>query len=164
MASLRSTIIVLGVGIVLGCSDKGTRPTETSTSLGVDLNGQPVTLEQYRGQVVLTTFWVTWASWSRLQLRTLDSLKTGDSGAVAVIAVSVGESADSVARFLESNPVDLHITTDDGTAMRALTNSRAFPTSLVFTKDGERYADLRGYRGLQELLATVVAAHQQPGH
>lgn len=160
MAPRRSVILPVSLALLLGCSDKGTEPPDSSTSLGVDLAGMPVTIEEYRGQTLLATFWVTWSLWSDLQLRTLDSLQAEHPADVAIIAVAFATSADSVARYLEDRPVKVRVASDDGTAMRALTNSRGFPTTLAFTKRGEPYADLRGYRALSELRTTVLAAQQ----
>ena len=160
MAPQRSVILTASLALLLGCSNKGTEPRDNSVLLGVDLAGTPVTIEEYRGQIVLATYWVTWSQWSDRQLRTLDSLQAEHPTDVALVAVAFGTSADSVARYLEDRPVKVRVASDDGTAMGALTNSRAFPTTLAFTKRGERYADLRGYRVLSELRTTVLAAQQ----
>ena len=148
--------------VLSGCADHGTSPAGSVTSLGVDLNGEQVTLEQYRGRVVVANFWTTWVLPCQKQLASLDSLQAEYPTGVAVIAVNFGEPADSVLQYLEGHPVNLRVTLDSGAAMRALTNSHVFPTSLVFTPQGRLHGDIRGSGSLANLEAVVLAAGGQP--
>ena len=59
-------------------------------ALGIDRNGDPVELGNYRGKVVVVAFWASWCAYCRIELPALDALQkaTGDQW-LKIVAVNV---------------------------------------------------------------------------
>ncbi|MBI4987145.1 MAG: TlpA family protein disulfide reductase [Rhodocyclales bacterium] len=65
-----------------------------------DLDDQQVDLAAFRGRVVLVNFWATWCPPCRKEFPSLGRLqKLFEPGQLAVLAVNVGEDADTVFAF-----------------------------------------------------------------
>jgi thiol-disulfide isomerase/thioredoxin len=78
-----------------------------------DLHGNPITLADYSGKVVLLNFWATWCAPCRKEMPLLDDLHrrmAEQSG--RVIAISVDRDGERVARFLEENDLSLPVFVD----------------------------------------------------
>ncbi|MDP9069960.1 MAG: TlpA family protein disulfide reductase, partial [Actinomycetota bacterium] len=76
-------------------------PTRTGerapTFATFDLDGRPVALTDYRGQVVLVNFWASWCIPCR---REFPLLREVHGGEVAVLGVVFDDSADAARRFM----------------------------------------------------------------
>jgi thiol-disulfide isomerase/thioredoxin len=107
-----------------------------------DLAGVPVSLAEYRGQVVLVNFWATWCEPCQDEMPSFRALRERLGGRpVAVLAVNYGESAARVRAFLERVPVAARVLLDpDQDAARAW-RVRILPASFLVGPDGRaRYA------------------------
>ena len=66
------------------------------------LGGPNLRLSEFRGQVVLITFWARWAGDSRMELPTLDRISaTYNRAGLVVLGVSVDEDARRAREFAE---------------------------------------------------------------
>jgi peroxiredoxin len=68
-----------------------------------DLDGNPVTLEQFRGKFLVVNFWATWCDPCTREWPDLDLLATRliEREDIAVIAISVDQEAEAIAPYLE---------------------------------------------------------------
>jgi thiol-disulfide isomerase/thioredoxin len=107
-----------------------------------NLDGEPVDLAAYRGEVVLVNFWATWCPPCVEEIPSLDRLyrKLRERG-FAVLAVDVGEDAATVRQFLHGRAVSFPVLLDlDGAAFKGW-RAYAFPTSLLLDRSHTvRYA------------------------
>src|SRR5262249_46739245 len=71
------------------------------------LTGQPIRLAAaLRGRVGVVSLWATWCAGCRAELDALDRLHERVRGrGAAVVAIAVGETRDTVIRFLDSHAV-----------------------------------------------------------
>src|SRR5690349_11236399 len=77
-------------------------------SLGKDPDFQPVDLAQFRGRVVLVTFWASWCGYCRKELPVLDVLQRAAGERLVTIAVNVEDPADvykAMRRQLKDTPM-----------------------------------------------------------
>jgi len=110
-----------------------------------DLKGNAVTLEQFRGKVVLLVFWAPWCVPCRDELPELDRLynKYGTKGFI-VVGIAEDASTEMVANFLGKVPVSFPITIDrshDAAEAYLLSN---LPSGHLVDRDG---VIKRRYRG-----------------
>ncbi len=101
------------------------------------LDGDTVSLSDYRGQVVLVNFWASWCSPCRVEIPELASLY-GDLGeqGFEILAINVGENAEQIGLFTEALEMPFTILLDsDGAAARRY-GLRGLPTSLLVDRDG----------------------------
>jgi len=110
-----------------------------------DLSGQPVSLENMRGKVVLLNFWATWCLSCREELPEFDRLyhKYRDSGFV-MIGISVDASADRLAAFMKKRPVGFPVIIDAQGSVAEAYRFSGLPAGFLIGRDG---VIVRTYRG-----------------
>ncbi|RWO25443.1 MAG: TlpA family protein disulfide reductase [Mesorhizobium sp.] len=111
-----------------------------------DEAGEPQSLEDWRGKMVLLNVWATWCAPCRAEMPTLDRLqeRLGDEG-FDVVALSVDRAgAGAVRKFFDEIGVKLPVFIDqDGAAIRAL-GLFGLPATLLIGPDGNELARLAG--------------------
>jgi len=108
--------------------------------------GEPRSLEDWRGKVVLLNVWATWCAPCRAEMPTLDRLQQRLGGAgFEVVALSVDRAgAGAVRKFFDEIGVKLAIFIDqDGAAIRTL-GLFGLPATLLIGPDGNELARLAG--------------------
>lgn len=100
--------------------------------------GRPVTLEQYRGRVVLLNLWATWCQPCRVEMPSLERLwrRLGGDG-FRVVAVSIDDDADSVvAAYARQLGLSFDILHDPSAAIKQAYQATGVPESWVINRDG----------------------------
>lgn len=111
-----------------------------------NLDGEEVSLSDFKGQPVLINFWATWCGPCRIEMPIIEAMyqKYGDEGFV-VLAVDVQESITVVQSFVDSMGLTFPILLDlKGDVADGPYRIRAFPTSYFVGRDGKLTAVHRG--------------------
>jgi peroxiredoxin len=108
----------------------------------LDIDGNPVTLSEWKGRPVLMNFWATWCGPCEVEMPAIQAayLAHQDKGLI-VLAVAVDDSVENVRRFFEEHNLDFVPLMDDGNVARSY-QVFGLPTSYFIGPDG-----------------TVIAAH-----
>ena len=101
-----------------------------------DLNGNRVSLSQFRGQPLVINFWATWCPPCRSETPRLIEAYQREHGGVAFIAIS-DETADVVGPFVKANAVPYVVLLDSGDRVSSDYGVRALPTTFFVNRDGE---------------------------
>jgi len=131
----------------------------------LDLDGAEHRLRDYRGQVVVVNFWATWCppcirempsmerAWQRLQ----------DEG-VVMLAVNVGEDADTVFTFLADYPVSFPLLMDEDATVTRAWPIRGLPTTFIVDRQGRLVYQAIGGRDWDapELLEQILELNRAP--
>jgi thiol-disulfide isomerase/thioredoxin len=104
-----------------------------------DLDEETTDLRDFRGQVVVLNFWATWCPPCRREMPSLERLRqqTDDEG-LAILAVNIGEDADTVFSFLgtvEPTP-NFPLLFDKDAASLVDWDVKGLPTTYVVAPDG----------------------------
>ncbi len=112
----------------------------------VDLDGEAVALSELEGQGVVLNFWATWCPPCRREMPLLESAwNEYRSRGVVIVGVDVGESPDTVRRFVDSIGVTYPIWTDapgdaegfdDTNELLARFGGVGLPTTIFIGPDG----------------------------
>lgn len=102
-----------------------------------DLKGQPVSLSDYRGQVVLVNNWATWCPPCKAEMPVLQQYyeEHKDQG-FTLIAIEAGEPVQEVADFAESYQLSFPVWPDPNQKALAAFRQFTLPNSFVIDRSG----------------------------
>jgi thiol-disulfide isomerase/thioredoxin len=174
------TIIVAALGLLLGGKVAEARqqlleamgmtkvPAKAAPDFTLlDIDGQQVSLQQYRGKVVFLNFWATWCIPCREEMPALERLHQTYQQDLAIISIDLKESVDQVKAFFQKHSLSFPSLLDpNGVVFRDYLVA-GMPTTYLIDRDGTMLA--RGVGGrdwtraealqlIQELLKPTPAA------
>lgn len=129
---------------VLGCnSSSQSRPAALVGEVAPDftlmnMDGEPVTLSELKGQVVVINFWATWCPPCREEKPTMEKLyqRFKDEG-LMVLAVNVEENGHQVvSQYLMNYHYSFPIVLDPKAAVQSQYGVFRYPESFVVDRDG----------------------------
>ncbi len=126
-----------------------------------DLDGNQVSLSDFRGKTVLINFWATWCPPCRKEMPDIESLyqQYKDLDFV-VLGVDIAESADNVRRFVKQGGYSWTFVIDAGYQAAVAYQVRAIPSSFFLDEEGVVRAAHVGYmtkRAMEGYLAQTVS-------
>jgi thiol-disulfide isomerase/thioredoxin len=132
-----------------------------------DANGQPKTLADFRGKVVLLNIWATWCAPCRKEMPTLDRLQARLGGPdFEVVALSMDRAGPEIVRkfFTEIGIEHLALNIDtSGKAMFAI-GTVGLPATLLIDREGKEIGRLIGPAewdapDMVDFIRSHIAAH-----
>ena len=134
--------MLLLVLLVTGCSDSSEQSVAQLGQPAPDfelqnLEGQTVSLSDFRGKTVLLNFWATWCPPCRGEMPYLQQVheEWSDSG-VVLLAVDVGESPATVRQFMQDDNLSLPVLLDTRGSVAARYDIPGYPTTFFIDTDG----------------------------
>ena len=151
--------------VIVGCQKEvEAGPTAPDFSLK-DLSGQTVTLEQYRGKVVLLDFWATWCPPCRMTIPMLIKLqdKYRDDGLV-ILGISIDDPQQITDKdlryFIKMNKINYPVLRYNQKVMKDYFEGErvSIPTMFVVDRNGKIRDMIVGYAPdpLKKSLAAVM--------
>ena len=110
-------------------------------------DGGPVSLEDFRGEVVMINFWATWCGPCRQEMPHLEALyqRYGSLG-FTLLGVNVEDDPEGAARWLEETPVSFPILFDPKNEVSQLYDVIAMPTTVLVDRQGNMRFLHHGYQ------------------
>jgi thiol-disulfide isomerase/thioredoxin len=173
---MRPACIFLGVLALLSSSvAPATDDPQTLTPISGDIQapefdlqgpaGEPQRLLDHRGKPIILNFWATWCPPCRAEMPSMQRAHetVADEG-ISVIAVNVGEDAETIGRFLTETDVDFPIPMDLDSEVVQSYPVKGLPTTFVIDPDGRLVYSATGEREWDHpaLLDQVRALKEQP--
>lgn len=102
-----------------------------------DLNGNPVSLSDFRGQVVLYNAWATWCPPCKQEMPVLQAFFEAhkDSGFV-IVAIEDGQPVEEVRAFVQEHRLTFPVWPDPEYQATTAFRTNSLPTSFVIDRDG----------------------------
>jgi len=102
-----------------------------------DVQGNPVSLDDYRGQVILVNNWATWCPPCKIEMPELQAYYTAHAAdGFVVIAIESGEPADQVASFVKDYGMTFPVWLDPHGAALEFFQNWNLPSSYVIDMQG----------------------------
>ena len=96
-----------------------------------------VTLEDYRGKVVLLDFWASWCPPCLKSLPKYNDLRREIGTAdFEIVAINVDENTNDAKKFLQKHPVSYPVAKDPKGILPGVFGVKAMPTSYLIDKNG----------------------------
>jgi peroxiredoxin len=103
------------------------------------LDGQTVSLGDFRGKPVLLNFWATWCPPCRAEMPFLQEIyedKEWSEKGLVILTIDIGEDPSVVKEFMESYDLSFPVLLDTDQDVALEYNIRAIPTTFFIDKDG----------------------------
>jgi peroxiredoxin len=111
-----------------------------------DANGNPVTLEEYAGQVVLINFWASWCGPCREEMPHLEALhQKYEPLGFAMLGINVEEDSAVADDFLSTTSVSFPILYDRNNEVSQLYDVIAMPSTVILDREGNLRYVHHGY-------------------
>lgn len=152
-------LLLLLPGVVLA---RGPSVGELAPALlGRDPDGKPVTLDAWRGKLVVVSFWTSSCGYCLVELPNLENLQQAlGTGHLQVVAVNMSDSSKDWATMLKQmRGYSLAQARDAGGAVASAWGVQMFPNLWLVGPDGRVQKHFEGY--LEEELPGIFAQIQQ---
>ena len=113
----------------------------------LDQKDQRISIDEYKGKLLLLNFWATWCEPCKEELPSLDKLQANSElDKLKIFAINIGkENLDKVNKFF----IDLNIKNvepyfDPPTTLAKMFSLRGVPTSILINKEGKEFARVLG--------------------
>ena len=123
-------------------------PTEDPVVINLkDMNGNHVSLADFKGKIVFLNFWTTWCPTCRIEMPSMEKLhqklKNKD---FAMVTINLQESASRVKGFFKELKLSFTALLDTTGEVGAAFGIRAIPTTYILDKTGRIVGQANGPR------------------
>jgi len=125
--------------LTIGCFNESRPPLVgvAAKDFTVRDSDHAVTLNQFRGQVVVLNFWATWCAPCGQELPSLMDMQNRlRSRGVVVLGVSIDADADAYHRFLKQRNVNFLTVRDPDQKVAAMYGTSVWPESYIIDRQG----------------------------
>ena len=137
------TVCVLTLGLALAPAAALPAPAASSGSPA----GNPVSLADLKGQVVLINFWASWCGPCRQEMPVLDQMyRKYKAAGFTLLGVNVEPKSGDALTFLKATPVSFPILFDTQSKVSTLYEVSGMPSTVIVDRKGNvRYVH-HGYK------------------
>ena len=112
-----------------------------------DSSGEDVSLDDFKGKLLILNFWATWCAPCRKEMPSLDSLQSNSNfDNLKIFPINIGQEnlSKSDSFFKEIGIQDLDIYFDAPITLAKKLSLRGVPTTILFNKKGEEFGRIMG--------------------
>ncbi|MEF2247480.1 MULTISPECIES: TlpA family protein disulfide reductase [unclassified Paenibacillus] len=128
----------------------------------VNLQGEAVSLSQFKGKTVLLNFWTTWCTVCKAEMphvqKLHESLEEQDFVILSINATSQDSGAEQARRYIENGELTFPVALDPSGSISQAYRVRAFPVTLVIDPEGVVQKYHIGAISYEQMRKAVLAA------
>ena len=112
-----------------------------------DSSGEDVSLDDFKGKLLILNFWATWCAPCREEMPSLDDLQLNSNfDNLKIFPINIGQEnlSKSDSFFKEIGVQDLDIYFDAPITLAKKLSLRGVPTTILFNKKGEEFGRIMG--------------------
>jgi len=124
------------------------------------LGGQPASLYDYKGQLIILNFWATWCQYCEEEMPLLEAVDARED--ITILAINVGEDSETVQAYIDQYGYSFNVFLDDSDVLSNEFGITGLPTSIFIGPDFEYYYTYPGLldESNLELLLDSIATYQ----
>jgi thiol-disulfide isomerase/thioredoxin len=157
-------VLCISAMILSGCAR---RPPESEPMLEIgqpapsfklpDLSGQQVSLDQYKGKIVMLDFWATWCGPCRMTMPLMENLQKEFADTMVLLAINVQEPHDEVRDYIRAQGIHSRVLLDEEGLVGKKYGTESIPLQILIDKQGILRFIQAGYgpRTLSQLRAEI---------
>ncbi|MBN2241884.1 MAG: TlpA family protein disulfide reductase [Acidobacteria bacterium] len=101
-----------------------------------DMVGRDVSLDEYRGRIVILDFWATWCGPCRLTMPMLDEIEKEYSGEMSVLAINMQEPKGVVRDYILEEGLNSRVLLDEDAAIGRQYGVAGIPMQYLVDREG----------------------------
>ncbi|MGA7754813.1 MAG: TlpA disulfide reductase family protein [Candidatus Sulfotelmatobacter sp.] len=133
------SLLLLSMSLLTGCYS-GTRPPRIGNpakEFSVQDSDRKISLDQFRGQIVVLNFWATWCPPCLEELPSLMTMQDRMRGrGVVVVGVSIDVDQDAYHRFLKQQGINFLTVRDPQQKVAGLYGTTGWPETYIIDRQG----------------------------
>ena len=144
-------VLVVLATLISGCARRPSRGEGLETGRPApafklpDTGGQQISLDQYKGKVVLLDFWATWCGPCRMTMPVLESLQKEYPDRLVLLAINIQEPKDAVQEYVRQHNLKSRVLLDEQGTVGGQYGTDAIPMQVLIDKAGIVRDVLTGY-------------------
>jgi thiol-disulfide isomerase/thioredoxin len=112
-----------------------------------NLEGKKMSLDDFRGKVVILNFWATWCPPCRLEMPSMEKLYRRFKGqGLEIVAMNFMERPEPISSFMKDNALTFRVLLDRTGEIAQLYGAHALPVSYLIGREGDLLAKSIGYK------------------
>jgi thiol-disulfide isomerase/thioredoxin len=110
----------------------------------LDVNGNPVNLQDFKGKKLFVNLWATWCPPCRAEIPSIEKLyKTTDANKVAFLMVSLDDNFDKAKKYANKKKMKLPIYYPQK-SLPGMFNVSSIPSTFIFDESGNLIQSIEG--------------------
>lgn len=126
-----------------------------------NLNGEQVSLSEFKGQVLIVNSWATWSPFSKDDLHLLGEVQKDYQDVVTILAINRKEQIPIIRSYLQTFGLDeraLVYLNDPSDHFYKASGGFAMPETIIYNKDGTIFSHFRGDLKLEDFKVSLSQA------
>lgn len=156
MKDKKALLIYLAAFVLMIVAVQCYRPSTDAGPVGVgqeaprfmlrDISGREVSLDQYKGKIVILDFWQTTCPPCRESMPMLDKIQEDYAGKLSILAINLGEPKNLVRDFILRQNLTSRVLLDEDWSVGTQYGAVAIPTQVLIDQEGVIRYGWTGYR------------------
>ena len=136
-------ILSLLLMLLTGCAQP---PSETPPMLQIgeaapnfklpDLSGQEISLDQFKGKVVMLDFWATWCGPCRMTMPLMESIQKEFANDLILLTINLQESKDIVRDYVRAQNLHSRVLLDEEGSVGSVYGTDSIPMQILIDRQG----------------------------
>ena len=101
-----------------------------------DLNGSEISLDQYKGRVVMLDFWASWCGPCRMTMPMIENLQKKYANSLVLLTINLQEPKDVVEEYVWKQGIQSQVLLDEDGSVGEAYGTISIPMQIIIDKQG----------------------------